>query len=91
MQSTYLDQNNYINPVNCIFYNSKDLDLEYEIEFELPLDYKIHTSLKSSNNTLKASNFDQLADSPIIASNSIQQKSIINDINFSFAFKGSKS
>ena len=89
--STYLDQNQlYINPVNCIFYNSKDLDLEYEIEFELPLDYKIHTSLeKLGNNTLKASNFDQLADSPIIASNSIQQKSItINDINFSFCFQG---
>ena len=36
--STFLDKNQlYINPVNCMLYNSKDLDLEYEIEFELPL------------------------------------------------------
>ena len=41
------------------------------------------------NNTLKASNFDQLADSPIIASNSMQQRSLtINNVNFSFCFQG---
>ena len=89
--STYLDKNQlYLNPVNCMLYNSQDLDLEYEIEFELPSDYKIYSSLENlGNNTLKASNFDQLADSPIIASNSAQQRSLtINDVNFSFCFQG---
>ena len=89
--STYLDENQlYINPVNCMFYNSQDTNLEYEIEFKLPSDFKIYTSLENKgNNTLKATNFDQLADSPIIASNSAQQRSLtINNINFSFCFQG---
>ena len=89
--STYLDKNQlYINPVNCMFYNSQDTNLEYEIEFKLPSDFKIYTSLENTgNNTLKATNFDQLADSPIIASNSAQQRSLtINNINFSFCFQG---
>jgi predicted metalloprotease with PDZ domain len=89
--STYLDGNQlYINPVNCMFYNSQDTNLEYEIEFKLPSDFKIYTSLENTgNNTLKATNFDQLADSPIIASNSAQQRSLtINNINFSFCFQG---
>ena len=89
--STYLDENQlYINPVNCMFYNSQDTNLEYEIEFKLPSDFKIYTSLENTgNNTLKATNFDQLADSPIIASNSAQQRSLtINNINFSFCFQG---
>ena len=52
--STYLDQNQlYINPVNCMLYNSQDIDLEYEIEFELPLDYKIHTSLEKLGNKIQ--------------------------------------
>ena len=89
--STYLDENQlYINPVNCMFYNSQDTNLEYEIEFKLPSDFKIYTSLENTgNNTLKAINFDQLADSPIIASNSAQQRSLtINNIIFSFCFQG---
>ena len=89
--STYLDENQlYINPVNCMFYNSQDTNLEYEIEFKLPSDFKIYTFLENKgNNTLKATNFDQLADSPIIASNSAQQRSLtINNINFSFCFQG---
>ena len=89
--STYLDENQlYINPVNCMFYNSQDTNLEYEIEFKLPSDFKIYTSLENTgNNTLKATNFDQLADSPIIASNSFQQRSLtISNINFSFCFQG---
>ena len=89
--STFLDQNQlYINPVNCMFYNPKDIDLEYRVELKLPSDFKIHTSLENlGNNTLKASDFEQLADSPIIASNSAQFKSVkINNINFSFCFQG---
>lgn len=89
--STYLDENQlYINPVNCMFYNPQDINLEYEIEFKLPSDFTIYTSLENTgNNTLKATNIDQLADSPIIASNSAQQRSLtINNINFSFCFQG---
>ena len=41
--STYLDQNQlYINPVNCMLYNSQDIDLEYEIEFNYHRLYNSH-------------------------------------------------
>ena len=89
--STYLDQNQiYINPVNCIFFNPDNYNSSYEISFDLHPDFKIYSSLENiGNNTLKASNFEELADSPIIASDSAQHKSLkINNVNFSFCFQG---
>ena len=89
--STYLDQNQiYINPVNCIFFNPDNYNSPYEISFDLHSDFKIYSSLENiGNNTLKASNFEELADSPIIASDSAQHKSLkINNVNFSFCFQG---
>ena len=72
--STYLDQNQlYINPVNCMFYNIDSYELGYEVEFDIPNDYQIFSSLnQSSNNILTASNFEELADSPIVISNNSQ-------------------
>ena len=47
--STYLDQYQlYINPVNCMFYNIDNYDLGYEVEFDIPNDYQIFTSLHQS-------------------------------------------
>ena len=66
------------------------LTAEYELDFFLPADYVIYSSLnKNSSFTLAALNFDELADSPIIASNSAQFHSLkISNINFSFCFQG---
>ena len=89
--STYLDQNQlYINPVNCMFYNIDSYELGYEVEFDIPNDYQIFSSLnQSSNNILTASNYEELADSPIVISNNSQSESIIvNGINFTFCFQG---
>ena len=89
--STFLDNNQlYINPVNCMLYNVDDYGASFEIEFSIPSDYHIYSSLKSiSKNTLYATNFEELADSPIIASNNAQSKSItLNNINFNFCFQG---
>jgi len=89
--STYLDQNQiYINPVNCLFFNPDNYNSFYEIAFDLTPNFKIYSSLENiGNNTLKASNFEELADSPIIASDSAQHKSLnINNVNFSFCFQG---
>lgn len=89
--STYLDQYQlYINPVNCMFYNIDNYDLGYEVEFDIPNDYQIFTSLhQSSSNKLTASNFEELADSPIVISNNSQNESIIiNGINFTLCFQG---
>ena len=89
--STYLDEEQlYINPVNCMFYNPDKYQEPYELDFFLPADYVIYSSLnKNSSFTLAALNFDELADSPIIASNSAQFHSLkISNINFSFCFQG---
>ena len=89
--STFLDNNQlYINPVNCMLYNVDDYGASFEIEFSIPSDYHLYSSLKSiSKNTLYATNFEELADSPIIASNNAKSKSItLNNINFNFCFQG---
>jgi predicted metalloprotease with PDZ domain len=63
----------YINPVNCFYYNPKDINSEFEIQFQLPADYVIATGMKKANpHTLIARSFDELADCPLIASNSLK-------------------
>jgi predicted metalloprotease with PDZ domain len=68
--SSFLDENQlYINPVNCFLYLPDFQHLPYEVKFHLPLNYRIATGLKrTSDHTLIAQNFDQLADCPLIAS-----------------------
>ena len=89
--STYLNFDQlYINPVNCMMYVVGEDDLDFEIDFQLPKGFKIYSSLKKKNNhCLSATNFDQLADSPIIASSSIQNKKMVIDgVDFHFCFQG---
>ena len=69
VDETYL----YINPVHCFMYTEGRADETYTIDFTLPQDYKIATQLKpSGQHQLQAPNFDYLADSPLIASNTLQ-------------------
>lgn len=89
--STFLNEDQlYINPVNCMMYVDGNSHVDYQIEFLIPKDYSIYSSLKKENkHLLKAKNFDELADSPIIASRSLQHKSIdISGVNFNFCFQG---
>ena len=89
--STFLDENQlFINPVNCMFYNPDHPHQSYELEFIIPNDYIIYSSLeKKSSNIVTALNFDELADSPIIASNTAQFNNLkISNVNFSFCFQG---
>ncbi|HCP92783.1 MAG TPA: peptidase M61 [Bacteroidetes bacterium] len=62
----------YINPVNCFMYVEGREDEEYTVDFNLPDDYMIACQLPVSRNSIKAKNFDLLADSPLIASNTLQ-------------------
>lgn len=72
--STYLDEDQlYINPVNCFFYNPHAMEEGYEISFSLPPEYRIATGMKrSSGHVLTARDFDELADCPLIASADIK-------------------
>ncbi len=61
----------YINPVNCFMYVEGRMDEEYTINFKLPHDYIIACQLDGNGHSLRAKNFDELADSPLIASNTL--------------------
>ena len=89
--STYLSEDQlYINPVNCMMYVDGREDTPVEINFIINQDYDIYSSLKKEKkHVLKAINFDELADSPIIASSSVQHKvKKIEGVDFNFCFQG---
>jgi len=69
----YADENQiYINPVHLCMYVPNRVNEEHVVELEIPDTYKIATSLKTEGKTLTASSFDELADSPVMASASLQ-------------------
>ncbi len=70
--SWYGENQVYINFVNCMLYNEDRLDEACEIEIALPKQYKIACGLKKTTTGLIADNYHILADSPLIASDSIQ-------------------
>jgi len=73
--STYLDENQlYVNPVNCCLMMIGREDEACEISLKLPKSYDLACSMeKTSKHKMKAKNFDELADSPFIASASLQK------------------
>ena len=90
----------YVNPVNCCLYIPTRESEPVELELHLPSDYKVATSLTQhsiidSSNTscqqviLKANTYHELADSPFIASNSLQQfEFTVEKTTFYVAFQG---
>lgn len=89
--STYLDDEQlYINPVNCFFYNAVAKETPYRVEFDLPKGYEIACGLAKENaTTLIASGFDELADCPLIASATLQHYQYqCNNVNFNIWIQG---
>ena len=89
--SSYLDKNQlYVNPVNCCLYIVGMEQEKCQIYLDIPKTYKIACGLKQTKeNTLIANNFDQLAESPFIASSSLKHfKYLSNDITFHLWFQG---
>ena len=69
----FADENQlYINPVHLCMYEESKINNPHVIDLEIPDSYKIITSLALHNKTITAPNFDELADSPIMASETIQ-------------------
>lgn len=66
---SYTDEHQiYLNPVNCFFY-AKNHPCQYELKFRVNRQYRIYSSLQSKSKfVLKAKSYDELFDSPIIAS-----------------------
>lgn len=79
----------YVNPIHCCFFVSGRTQEEHQIELKIPENYTIATSLKIKNKTLVASNYDELVDSPFIASANIKSDFYeVNGIKFHLHFNG---
>ena len=89
--STFVDYSQiYCNPVNCCMYIPERMDERHRIKLMIPEDFKIATSLKKINkNTFDAANFDELADSPFIASNKLFSFTLpVDSIDYHLHFNG---
>lgn len=79
----------YVNPVHLCMYVPQRMNEPHEVELEIPDSYTIATSLSVKGKMLTAANFDELADSPFIASASLQSDFYeINNIKFWLHFNG---
>ncbi len=86
----FADENQlYINPVHLCMYEESKINNPHVIDLEIPDSYKIITSLALHNKTITAPNFDELADSPIMASANIQSDFYeVNGTKFWLHFNG---
>lgn len=88
--STYLDEKQmYVNPVNCCLYVPNRMGEACEVNLHLPEDYELACSLLKKGHQLISKNYDQLAESPWIASKSLQHNTYeVNGIKFHVWFQG---
>lgn len=88
--SSYLDEKQlYVNPVNCCVFIPEMLNEIHEVELKLHKQFKLACSLPHQGNKLRAKNFDELADSPFIVSDTIQTfKLNVKDVDFHLHFQG---
>ena len=79
----------YVNPVHCCMYVPGRTEEEHRLELQVPESYRLVSSLKTEGRTLIASNFEELADSPFIASASLKSDSYeVQGIRFHLHFNG---
>lgn len=94
--STFLDATQlYMNPVNCCVYIPDRINEPCELNLQLPADYTVAcgaTPSPSQNAGIKSfilKDFHELADSPFIASNSLQHnKFVCSGVEFNLWFQG---
>jgi predicted metalloprotease with PDZ domain len=99
--STYLDDKQlYMNPVNCCLYLPDRIAEECTIELNIPKDYEVATGMKKEKGKAKVEgerkteifhtkDYHELADSPFIASNSLQRNMFVLDgVEFYIWFQG---
>lgn len=79
----------YVNPVHLCMYVPNRMNEQHMIMLDIPDTYKIATSLSRNGKTLSAGSFDELADSPFIASENVQSDVYeVNNIKFWLHFNG---
>ncbi|WP_422361462.1 M61 family metallopeptidase [Reichenbachiella sp.] len=84
------DRQIYINFINCIFFTKVHSDEPINLTLEIPQDYSISCSLRSTSfGQLKADDYLQLVDSPILASPDLRiLRYAVEEYNFSIAILG---
>lgn len=71
--SCFADQSQvYINPVHCCMYLPARMNEAHRLILKVPEHYRIASSLKRDGQALTEASFDELADSPVIASSRLQ-------------------
>jgi predicted metalloprotease with PDZ domain len=79
----------YINPIHCCMYHLEQQEVEHRVSLQIPENFNIACSLKRDGNNLIASNYDELVDSPFIASAQLQSDFYeVNGIKFWLHFNG---
>lgn len=74
--STFVDHTQlYVNPVNCCVFTEESFDKAVSIELDIPENWDLACSLRKEGNTMFAKNFDELFDSPFVASSMLQVRS----------------
>ncbi|WP_420582268.1 M61 family metallopeptidase [Reichenbachiella sp.] len=84
------DRQIYINFINCIFYTKAHNNEPINLSLEIPQDYSVSCSLESTSlGQLKANDYLQLVDSPLLASPDLKiLRYAVEDHNFSIAILG---
>jgi predicted metalloprotease with PDZ domain len=88
---TYLDSDQlYVNPVNCCMYVVGREWEECRLQLDIPTEWRVAIGLpKIGTNTFVAKSFDHLADSPFIASGTLQHNSYeVAGTKFNMWFQG---
>jgi predicted metalloprotease with PDZ domain len=79
----------YVNPVHLCMYVPNRMNEEHTLELDIPDTYKIACQLKSNVKKLVAKNFDELADSPFMASAGIKTDFYeVEGVKFHLHFNG---
>ena len=90
--STFLDATQlYVNPVNCCLFIPERMHEPCRVELQVPEKWKTATAMQEieKGRVYQAINFDQLADSPFIASSALQYDLIeLRDHRFHLWFNG---
>ncbi len=79
----------YLNFISCLLYLKDGKDLPCELKLNLPTDYIIACGLQNVGGVINANSFYQLADSPMMASATIEQASyFVHNVPFHCWFMG---
>lgn len=79
--STFLSEDQlYVNPVNCLLYTDESIESPCTLKLNIPEIYTVATAMQSAGKkSFVTKDFHELADSPFIASATLQQTTFILD------------